>query len=62
MPALEPRGSTKPCVGSNPQNGLTTGSGPDWTSSLPEEDAESLVNMTPGKPVRWVPGEGWKEA
>lgn len=33
----------------------------DWATSLPEEDAESLVNMTAGKSVRWVPGEGWKE-
>jgi hypothetical protein len=33
----------------------------DWARSLPEEDAESLVDMTAGKSVRWVPGEGWIE-
>jgi metal-responsive CopG/Arc/MetJ family transcriptional regulator len=33
----------------------------DWSSSLPEEDAESLVDSTAGKPVRWIPGEGWVE-
>jgi hypothetical protein len=33
----------------------------EWTRGLPEEDAESLVDSTAGKPVRWVPGEGWVE-
>ncbi|MGC9972821.1 MAG: ribbon-helix-helix domain-containing protein [Bryobacteraceae bacterium] len=27
----------------------------------PEEDAETLVDTSAGKPVRWVPGEGWVE-
>lgn len=33
----------------------------DWARSLPEEDAESLVDMSAVKPVRWIPGEGWVE-
>lgn len=33
----------------------------EWLSALPEEDAESLVNASAGKAVRWVPGEGWVE-
>ncbi len=33
----------------------------EWARSLPEEDAEALVNSSAGKPVRWVPGEGWVE-
>jgi Arc/MetJ-type ribon-helix-helix transcriptional regulator len=33
----------------------------DWKSSLPEEDTEALVDSSAGKPVRWVPGEGWVE-
>ena len=33
----------------------------EWTRSLPEEDAEALVDSSAGKPVRWVPGEGWAE-
>jgi hypothetical protein len=32
-----------------------------WTRSLPEDDAESLVDSSAGKAVRWVPGEGWVE-
>ena len=32
-----------------------------WTRSLPEEDAEALVDSSAGKPVRWVAGEGWVE-
>ena len=32
-----------------------------WTRSLPEEDAEALVDSSAGKPVRWVSGEGWVE-
>jgi Arc/MetJ-type ribon-helix-helix transcriptional regulator len=31
-----------------------------WARSLPEEDTESLVNRRAGRPVRWVPGEGWQ--
>src|SRR5437660_7008618 len=33
----------------------------DWASSLPEEDPAGLVDPRGGKPVRWVPGEGWTE-
>jgi len=33
----------------------------EWMRSLPEEDAEALVDSSAGKPVRWVPGEGWVE-
>jgi hypothetical protein len=33
----------------------------EWARSLPEEDAEALVDPSAGKPVRWVPGEGWVE-
>jgi hypothetical protein len=32
-----------------------------WGRSLPEEDAEGLVDSSAGKPVRWVTGEGWVE-
>ena len=32
----------------------------DWTARLPAED-ESLVDVTAGKPVRWVEGRGWIE-
>ena len=33
----------------------------EWTRGLPEEDTDALVNSNAGKPVRWVPGEGWVE-
>lgn len=33
----------------------------EWTRSLPEEDAEALVDRSAGEPVRWVSGEGWVE-
>jgi Arc/MetJ-type ribon-helix-helix transcriptional regulator len=33
----------------------------DWSRGLPEEDAQALVDHTAGKPIRWVPGEGWVE-
>jgi hypothetical protein len=32
----------------------------DWAASLPV-DADDLVDMTAGKPVRWVEGQGWIE-
>ena len=32
-----------------------------WMRSLPDEDTEALVDMSTGKPVRWVSGEGWVE-
>ncbi len=33
----------------------------EWTATLPEEDAADLVDPKAGKPVRWTPGEGWRE-
>ena len=33
----------------------------EWARGLPEEDAEALVDGSAGKPVQWVPGEGWVE-
>jgi hypothetical protein len=33
----------------------------EWAASLPSEDTEALVNSSAGKPVRWVPGDGWVE-
>jgi Arc/MetJ-type ribon-helix-helix transcriptional regulator len=33
----------------------------EWTRSLPEEDTGALLDGKAGKPVRWVPGEGWLE-
>ena len=33
----------------------------EWTRGLPEEDTEALVDSRAGKPVRWVPVEGWVE-
>ena len=32
----------------------------EWAASLPADD-EGLVDMSAGKPVRWVEGEGWVE-
>lgn len=32
----------------------------EWAASLPAED-EGLVDASGGKPVRWVPGQGWVE-
>jgi Arc/MetJ-type ribon-helix-helix transcriptional regulator len=33
----------------------------EWARGLPEEDAEALVDRSAGRPVRWVPSEGWVE-
>jgi len=33
----------------------------EWTRSLPDEDASTLVDIGGGTPVRWVPGAGWVE-
>jgi hypothetical protein len=33
----------------------------EWVSSLPAEEADDLVDVEAGTPVRWVPGEGWVE-
>ena len=32
----------------------------DWGAGLPLED-EGLVDLSSGKPVRWVDGQGWVE-
>ncbi|HEY4364839.1 MAG TPA: ribbon-helix-helix domain-containing protein [Bryobacteraceae bacterium] len=32
-----------------------------WARTLPEEDTEALLNGGAGKPVQWIPGEGWVE-
>jgi len=31
----------------------------EWAGSMPQEDARALVDGSAGKPIRWVPGEGW---
>jgi hypothetical protein len=33
----------------------------EWTRGLPKEDAAALLDARAGKPVRWIPGEGWVE-
>jgi Arc/MetJ-type ribon-helix-helix transcriptional regulator len=33
----------------------------EWSRTLPDEDAESLLDSGAGKVVRWVPGQGWIE-
>jgi hypothetical protein len=33
----------------------------EWTRGLPAEDTGALVDSSAGKPIRWVPGEGWVE-
>ena len=33
----------------------------EWARGLPEEDAETLVVAAVGRPIRWVPDEGWVE-
>src|SRR5258706_13407803 len=33
----------------------------EWMRGLPDEDTEALVDRRAGKPVRWIPGEGWLE-
>jgi hypothetical protein len=34
----------------------------DWARGLPDEDVTELVDVRAGKPVRWMPGEGWLKA
>ena len=47
----------------HPESGQLAQEGFDeWAASLPAEDAAGLVDVNAGKPVRWVPGEGWVEA
>ena len=31
----------------------------EWAHGLPDEDADALVDSDAGKPVQWVPSEGW---
>jgi hypothetical protein len=31
----------------------------EWAQGLPEEDTEALLNVSTGKAVQWIPGEGW---
>ncbi len=33
----------------------------EWARSLPVENVAELVDTEAGKPIRWVPGEGWIE-
>lgn len=33
----------------------------EWSRLLPGEDAEALVDTGAGRPIRWIPGEGWVE-
>lgn len=33
----------------------------EWEKSLPDEDAEGLVDESVGRDVRWVEGRGWTE-
>ena len=34
----------------------------EWATGLPTEDSADLVDLSAGKPVRWLPGQGWVEA
>ncbi|MDL1950120.1 hypothetical protein FBQ97_09950 [Acidobacteria bacterium ACD] len=34
----------------------------EWGRSLPEEDAEGLLEPSQGRRVRWVDGKGWTDA
>ena len=33
----------------------------EWTRGFPTEDTEALVDSSIGKPIRWIPGQGWVE-
>lgn len=33
----------------------------DWVAHLPADEVDSLVDMSSGRPVRWVEGQGWVE-
>jgi hypothetical protein len=44
----------------HPENaGLSESGLQEWARDLPEEDAETLVDVNAGQPVQWTPGEGW---
>ncbi len=32
-----------------------------WVAGLPVDDPADLLDLEGGTPVRWIPGEGWKE-
>lgn len=32
----------------------------EWARGLPEEDVRDLVDPRAGRPLRWVPGRGWR--
>jgi hypothetical protein len=45
----------------HPESSALAGQGfEEWWRGLPEEDSGSMVNNRAGKPVRWVPGKGWR--
>jgi hypothetical protein len=47
----------------HPDSGQLAEDGFDtWARDLPDEDVTELVDVRAGRPVRWVPGEGWAEA
>ena len=31
----------------------------EWANMLPDEDAQSLIDPTSLRAIRWVPGQGW---
>ncbi len=33
----------------------------EWGNALPDEDTEALLDSSVGKPVRWIPEQGWVE-
>jgi len=33
----------------------------EWTRDLPEENTAALLNSNAGRPIRWLPDEGWVE-
>ena len=33
----------------------------EWARGLPHEDTDTLIDLNSGTPVRWIPGEGWRE-
>jgi hypothetical protein len=33
----------------------------EWADSLPRDEVSELVDLSKGRSVRWVPGEGWME-
>ena len=33
----------------------------EWAHALPDEDSDALLDSKAGRPVQWVPGEGWVE-